>query len=136
VLGLNSNSLTIAMGAERQELIARLDELNEALGEAATALAASRAMNRTFREGIATGEPLDATMAAVSASDALSSVSRELKNLEETRHRTRTAIFAVGLAEGISIGKLGRLYGFSRQLAQRFAKEARDQRGKQLVSCS
>jgi hypothetical protein len=130
-----SSSLTIA-GEERQELIARLDELNEALGDAATALVASQAMNRAFRENIANGEPLDDTMAAVSASDGLASVGRELKHLEEARHRSRTAVFAVALAEGISIGKLGRLYGFSRQLAQRFAKEARDQRGKQLVSCS
>ena len=46
-------------------------------------------------------------------------------NAERTRHASRIAVFAVGLAEGISIGELGRLYGFSRQLGQRFAKEAR-----------
>ena len=87
-------------------------------------------MNRAFRESIANGEPLDDAMVAVSVSDALASVGRELKNLEATRHRSRTAVFAVGFAEGVSVGKLGRLYGFSRQLAQRFAKEARDQRGR------
>jgi len=120
--------LSHSIGTEREALVTRLDELNEALGDAATALAASRARNRAFRESIASGESLIHAMESVSTAEALSDVTRELKNLEEKRHRSRTALFAVGLAEGVSIGRLSRLYGFSRQLAQRLAKEARDER--------
>ena len=35
------------------------------------------------------------------------------------------AVFAVALEDGMSIGELGRIYGFSRQRAARYAKEAR-----------
>jgi len=64
-------------------------------------------------------------MTAVTAPEVMGDVARALKTLEEARHRSRTAVFAVGMAEGVSIGELARLYGSSRQLAQRFAKEAR-----------
>jgi DNA-binding transcriptional regulator LsrR (DeoR family) len=35
-------------------------------------------------------------------------------------------VFAVALEDGMSIGELARNYGFSRQLASRYAKEARE----------
>ncbi|HTU38263.1 MAG TPA: hypothetical protein VMF35_09605 [Acidimicrobiales bacterium] len=53
-------------------------------------------------------------------------VAAQLGELERARHRVRTAVFALGLAEGMTIGELGRLYGFSRQLAARIAAEVRE----------
>ena len=53
-------------------------------------------------------------------------VTAHLAELERARHRVRTAVFALGLAEGMTIGELGRLYGFSKQLAARVAAEVRD----------
>ena len=50
---------------------------------------------------------------------------REMNELEQTRHQARTAAFVLGLAEGLSIGQIARIFGISRQRAQRFAKEAR-----------
>jgi hypothetical protein len=113
------------MTSERDRLVAILDELDNAIGATAAVLDASRVENRRFRESIVRGDPLPVAMTAVTAPEVMGEVARALKNLEETRHRSRTAVFAVGMAEGVSIGELGRLYGFSRQLAQRFAKEAR-----------
>ena len=52
-------------------------------------------------------------------------VTAQLDELERARHRVRTAVFALGLSEGMTIGELGRLYGFSRQLAARVAAEVR-----------
>jgi hypothetical protein len=52
-------------------------------------------------------------------------VARQLDELEAARHKVRTALFALGLSEGMTISELGRLYGFSRQLAARIAREAR-----------
>jgi hypothetical protein len=109
----------------RDRLVAILDELNTTIGAAAVALEASQVDNRRFREGIVREDPLPEAMIAVTVPEVMGDVARALKNLEETRHRSRTAVFAVGMAEGVSIGELARLYGFSRQLAQRFAKEAR-----------
>jgi hypothetical protein len=58
--------------------------------------------------------------------DELAKMTAVLKELERARYEARSAAFALGLTEGLSIGELGRLYGVSRQLAQRFAKEARE----------
>jgi len=99
--------------------VAILDELDSAIGAAASVLEASRVDNRRFRESIVRGDPLPEAMKAVTAPEVLGDVARVLKNLEETRHRSRTAVFAVGMAEGVSIGELARLYGFSARPALR-----------------
>lgn len=52
-----------------------------------------------------------------------------LARLERARHNVLLSIFAVALDDGMTIGELGRNYGFSRQLAARYAKEARARRG-------
>ena len=114
------------MGLERDELVAKLDELETALEDAEAMLEASRESNRAFRTSIAQGVPIREALAGQAIPDMLPSVTASLKKLEQMRHETRTAVFAVGLAEGLSIGEMGRLYGFSRQLAQRFAREARE----------
>lgn len=41
------------------------------------------------------------------------------------------AIFAVALEDGMTIPELARNYGFSRQLASRYAKEARATRNQE-----
>jgi hypothetical protein len=48
-----------------------------------------------------------------------------LNAVELVRHEMRLKIFQIGLDEGMTIGDLGRAFGFSRQLASRIAKEAR-----------
>ena len=48
-----------------------------------------------------------------------------LDAVELARHNMRLRIFRVGLEGGLTIGELGRAFGFSRQLASRLAKEAR-----------
>jgi hypothetical protein len=48
-----------------------------------------------------------------------------MNEVESARHKVRRMAFARGLEEGMSIGELGRIWGFSRQLAARYAKEAR-----------
>jgi hypothetical protein len=48
-----------------------------------------------------------------------------LEALEHSRHEMRVAFIGPSLDEGMSIGEIGRSLGVSRQLAARFAKEAR-----------
>lgn len=112
---------------ERTELIARIDEANDRLASMIRTLETTQKGNDALRERLVRGDSLrDAFFEATSVPEELGKITRELKELEQARHRARTAVFALGLSEGLSIGELGRLYGFSRQLAQRFAKEARD----------
>jgi hypothetical protein len=50
------------------------------------------------------------------------------KDHARARHRLRLAIIGICLDSGLSIGDIGRLYGFSRQMASRYAREVRDAR--------
>jgi hypothetical protein len=111
--------------SQQDNLIACLQALDEVLSSSASVLNAARGANRQFGETISEGRPLRDAFASISVPETMSTVTQELKKLEIVRHRTRTAVFTLGLAEDMSIGELARLYGFSRQLAQRYAHEAR-----------
>ena len=45
--------------------------------------------------------------------------------LEQRRRESRIASFRSALDHGVSINELARMWGFSRQMASRYAKEAR-----------
>jgi hypothetical protein len=48
-----------------------------------------------------------------------------LFTLERCRRESRIASFRTALEHGVSINELSRIWGFSRQMASRYAKEAR-----------
>jgi hypothetical protein len=52
-------------------------------------------------------------------------MSDALDAFEQSRHQVRVAIAARGMDEGMTIGEIARSWGVSRQLAARYAKEAR-----------
>ena len=114
------------MTSEREELLALLDELNQAITNAAEALSASRADNRRFRQLIAKGTPLRDALSVVSAPESRASVEVALKHMARTRHQLRRMVLALGMNEGMSLAEVGRLYGISRQLASRLVAEARE----------
>ena len=101
------------------------DELLTALGDLRVATSQAEVAIRRAIEG---AEQRMDTLSVVSSAGP--AVTREgmndaLKALETARHRARLAVFASALDDGVSIGELGRTFGFSRQLAARYAKEAR-----------
>ncbi len=53
------------------------------------------------------------------------SVSDSMNELEAARHRFRLALVAVAIDNGMTAGQVGEAFGFSRQLASRYLKEAR-----------
>jgi hypothetical protein len=106
------------------DLLSVLDDLDETLGHVAGILEESRTGNRAFRSRIANGMTVREAFGSISAPEGRSQVDDALKALQELRHRSRCAIFAAGRAQGLSIGELSRMYGFSRQLGMRFAREA------------
>ena len=53
------------------------------------------------------------------------SVSDAMSELEAARHRFRLALVAVAVENGMNAGQVGEAFGFSRQLASRYLKEAR-----------
>lgn len=50
-----------------------------------------------------------------------------LEAYESARHKLRRTMIAELLAAGMSIGEIGKCWGFSRQLASRYVKEAQTQ---------
>ena len=111
------------MAAERARLLSALADLDRTMAETQLVLSDAGTTGGTFRDRISDG--IAVAEAFPDMATPWAAVARQLDVLERARHEVRTAVFALGLAEGMSIGELGRLYGFSRQLAARVAREAR-----------
>lgn len=90
----------------------RLREAERVLKRALKVFEQGATIAETF-EGIPSAEPRQAALM-----DAI-------KDLTAARHQLRVAVITAGIDEGMSIGQLGRSFGISRQLAARYAKEAR-----------
>ena len=119
------NGDTEHMVAARKDPIRAVEELLDAMAALrestrATETAIRRALKKADR-----GVDLPAVLAALDPASARNTMNNTLKAVEQARHETRLAVFAMALDEGTSIGELGRIFGFSRQLAARYAKEAR-----------
>jgi len=111
------------MSAERESLIAALSEVRERLERVNKTLEVSDANTMAIIERLDKGDSLADALGPIP--EQLADYVREMKELEVVRHQARTAAFALGLAEGLSIGQIARLFGISRQRAQRFAQESR-----------
>ncbi len=106
------------------------DELVEnLLASLAQLRCSARAIERTSRRSMnklrAGADPI-ATLRSASPAESRVSLNDALHMVEEARHQLRLFVFATALDEGMTIGELGRMYGFSRQLAARYAKEAKE----------
>src|ERR1700722_13527454 len=85
----------------------------------------------TLRRALQASEP--APDFTVALKDAQVTEHREDLNevlfaLERCRRESRIASFRSALDHGVSISELGRIWGFSRQMASRYAKEARQEK--------
>lgn len=112
------------MGTERRALQSALADLEKTMDRTQEVLADAGSTYGTLADRV--GEKMPVAEAFSDMAMPWSEVARQLDELERARHRVRTAVFALGLSEGMTIGDLSRLYGFSRQLAARIAREVRD----------
>jgi len=71
--------------------------------------------------------PIQETLASVPTPAARKELTDAIARVEEARRRVRRASIVLGQKEGVSLGEMARLWGFSRQLAARYAKEAADE---------
>jgi predicted DNA-binding transcriptional regulator len=74
------------------------------------------------------GADAPTALAAAVPAEARSVLNDALKEVEEARHEIRLYAFAMSLDQGLSVPELARQYGFSRQLAARYAREAQARR--------
>jgi DnaJ-domain-containing protein 1 len=104
------------------------DEIDHFL-ESAKALRAQLRTNeanyRKLRRLLDRGADMRTILDSIDAGSARQDLSDALDELERSRHEVKLLIATEGLRQGMSIGEIGRAWGVSRQLAARYAKEAR-----------
>ncbi|MBV8462932.1 MAG: hypothetical protein JO368_06540, partial [Acidimicrobiales bacterium] len=110
------------MPEDRDALLARLEELDAAFVETEASLRRARSGYKRYARRIAKGVPLEEVFDGLLPEERVS-VNAQLDLLEQARHRVRLATVALGLDQGLSLGRLGRLMGVSRQLTGRIARE-------------
>lgn len=112
------------MGDERRALQRAVSDLEQTMERTQRVLADAGSTYGTLRTRIAKKVPVAEAFSDMAMPWA--DVARQLDELEQARRRVRQAVFTLGLSEGMTIGDLGRTYGFSRQLAARIARQARE----------
>jgi hypothetical protein len=120
--------VTIKRSATEQEALATQKRLIEALAELRSVLRVTEASLKRALKSYETSTQLRDALESVHPSDSRDEVNHALEAVEKARHDARRAAFALGLEQGMTIGELARAWGFSRQLASRYAKEAKGDR--------
>ncbi len=103
-----------------------VEDLNQALANLRHSTRFVEKVSRRSIKLLEEGADVATALAAAFPSETRSVMNDALKQVEEARHEIRLYVFAVSLEQGVSISELGRQYGFSRQLAARYAKDARE----------
>jgi hypothetical protein len=113
------------MPKPNDETVRLVEDLLEALAELRQTTRSTETVVRRALKLARSGADLRTALQACTPVETRHSMNEALKAVEAARHTMRLRIFELGLDEGLSIGELGRIFGFSRQLASRYASEAR-----------
>lgn len=116
----------LAMTDIREDAVRAIEDVADALKDAQRALRDAERVTRRALRSKTGAVPTAAALRGTPVGGYRPDVDEALTNLERARHRVLLANFRVALDDGMTIGELSRNYGFSRQLASRYAKEARD----------
>jgi hypothetical protein len=113
------------MQRARDIAIGEIDELLASAARLRADLRAKEVAYRRMARQLQRGVDIGQAMSDAGAHTARRELTEALDEFEHSRHRTRLAVTRAGLDEGMTIGQIGRAWGFSRQLAARYAREAR-----------
>ncbi len=118
------------MGDPRDDCVLDQRALLERFGEVREAVDELEETSRRIVAMLEGGRPVAETITAAGALHVRAHANAALDALERHRHGARLSLIAAGLQEGMTVGEIGRAFGFSRQLAGRHAKEARARGGR------
>jgi hypothetical protein len=113
--------------AKRDEAVHLLEVLMTAVDELEECLRTSRATYRRALDQLASGAEVAVALDTAGAATTRQSLTDSIEEFEQHRHVSRLALVAAGLEEGTTINGLSRVWGISRQLASRYAKEIRSE---------
>lgn len=114
----------MAVEETREAVLGEIEDLLDSARRLRADLRAKETSYRRMAKRIERGDDIQMALGTLGAHVQRQELTDSLDEFERSRHRTRLAITAAALAEGMSIGDIGRAWGFSRQLAARYAKEA------------
>jgi hypothetical protein len=103
------------------------DRLIEAMEHLRLALERREGDLRAARARYEAGNNFSGSLRAANIAEERDELNDALFQLERRRRESRLAVFRSALDHGVSINELARMWGFSRQMASRYAKEAREE---------
>jgi hypothetical protein len=106
-------------------LLKDLDAVEKAMDDHIATMQLCKEQSLALRALIASGVDVREALSAGPMSGLRHSLTGSIEQLESARHQSRLSLVAVGLREGMTIGDFGRIWGISRQLASRYAREGR-----------
>jgi hypothetical protein len=112
------------MTEERKTTLAALAQFEAACAAARHELRHDQITAARVRRQLERGDPLTVVIERNRVASVRQTLTNTVADLERARNEMRMACFRLGLEEGATISELGRLWGFSRQLASRIAQEA------------
>jgi len=89
-------------------------------------LQAQRRWNHEDMERLRSGVPLSESTRQTASADRSRDLTRILSEFEQSRREIRAAVAAAAIDEGMTMSEIADIFGVSRQLADRFVKEARN----------
>jgi hypothetical protein len=110
---------------EKTETVRMVERLLDALADLRTTTRSAESDVRKALKLAHKGSDIATAVVACNPAGTRQAMNDALSAVELVRHEMRLRVFQVGLEQGMTIGELGRAFGFSRQLASRIAKEAR-----------
>jgi hypothetical protein len=113
------------MTADHDKVVADVESLIVAVDAAVRHLQADKRLLKRALRMLSDGSDSATTMTATRAADVRQGANEVVGALATARHPSRLSVVAAGLDEGMTIGELARAWGSSRQLASRYAREAR-----------
>jgi len=108
---------------ERRRLLAELDELMEESRALRQVLDSTESAYATVRAHVEEGSDVRAALLSEPVDQQRQRLSSQLERFERARHRVRRRFVLLGQKEGVSLTELARLWGLSRQLVARYARE-------------
>jgi hypothetical protein len=102
----------------------QVDELLEAAKRLRATLLRTEVLYRRTLKDVRRRSNITATIRANRFDTAREELTGALKDFERQRHVCRGSVIVAQIAEGESISEIGRSWGFSHQLASKYAKEA------------
>jgi hypothetical protein len=127
---MSADSSTADGDAQREVLLAELDNLVHVAADTRAALSEVEARVSRTRDLAAEGSSVEVFLTSFTEPGRASTdLTTAINALERARRRTRRQIILMGRAEGLSLGQLAAFWGVSRQLVSRLTREPLDKDG-------